>query len=87
MQFETLQSANVLRVYYGGRRLHCHIRSLPNAKPATTVAVLITPPIASLDHSSVAQWKRAGPITQRSVDRNYSLLYFFVRSRLLSKCC
>ena len=26
------------------------------------------------DHSSVAQWKRAGLITQRSVDRNYSLL-------------
>ena len=24
--------------------------------------------------SSVAQWKRAGPITQRSVDRNYALL-------------
>ncbi len=32
--------------------------------------------------SSVAQWKRAGLITQRSVDRNYSLLYtsfFFFR--------
>ena len=25
-------------------------------------------------NSSVAQWKRAGLITQRSVDRNYSLL-------------
>ena len=24
--------------------------------------------------SRVAQWKRAGPITQRSVDRNYALL-------------
>jgi hypothetical protein len=24
----------------------------------------------------VAQWKRAGPITQRSVDRNYALLFF-----------
>ena len=24
--------------------------------------------------SRVAQWKRAGPITQRSVDRNHSLL-------------
>ena len=24
--------------------------------------------------SRVAQWKRAGPITQRSVDRNYPLL-------------
>ena len=33
--------------------------------------------------SRVAQWKRAGPITQRSVDRNYALLIyifcFFVR--------
>ena len=27
--------------------------------------------------SSVAQWKRAGPITQRSMDRNHSLLHFF----------
>ena len=25
-------------------------------------------------YSRVAQWKRAGPITQRSVDRNYALL-------------
>ena len=28
----------------------------------------------SLTDSRVAQWKRAGPITQRSVDRNYALL-------------
>ena len=28
--------------------------------------------------SRVAQWKRAGPITQRSVDRNYALLNVFV---------
>ena len=27
--------------------------------------------------SRVAQWKRAGPITQRSVDRNYALLNAF----------
>ena len=27
--------------------------------------------------SRVAQWKRAGPITQRSVDRNYALLAAF----------
>ena len=27
--------------------------------------------------SRVAQWKRAGPITQRSVDRNYALLKSF----------
>ena len=26
----------------------------------------------------MAQWKRAGPITQRSVDRNYALLNGFV---------
>lgn len=30
--------------------------------------------------SRVAQWKRAGPITQRSVDRNYALLKYFVTS-------
>ena len=51
-----------------------------------------------LNHSRVAQWKRAGPITQRSVDRNYALLrkYFPLRIKLLilifidqivSKCC
>ena len=28
----------------------------------------------SSNDSRVAQWKRAGPITQRSVDRNYVLL-------------
>ena len=27
--------------------------------------------------SRVAQWKRAGPITQRSVDRNHALLSIF----------
>ena len=27
--------------------------------------------------SRVAQWKRAGPITQRSVERNHALLEFF----------
>ena len=33
--------------------------------------------------SRVAQWKRAGPITQRSVDRNYALLIFgsFISTR------
>ena len=30
--------------------------------------------------SRVAQWKRAGPITQRSVDRNYALLSFFFKT-------
>ena len=33
-----------------------------------------------LINSRVAQWKRAGPITQRSVDRNYALLISFVLS-------
>ena len=27
-------------------------------------------------NSRVAQWKRAGPINQRSEDRNLALLYF-----------
>ena len=32
--------------------------------------------------SRVAQWKRAGPITQRSVDRNHALLrtFFFLET-------
>ena len=29
----------------------------------------------------MAQWKRAGPITQRSVDRNHALLNTFLYSR------
>ena len=29
-------------------------------------------------NSRVAQWKRAGPITQRSVDRNHALLMFLL---------
>ena len=33
--------------------------------------------IAVVWTSRVAQWKRAGPITQRSVDRNHALLEFF----------
>ncbi len=41
-------------------------------------------------YSSVAQWKRAGLITQRSVDRNYSLLlplfFSFFRERKEKKC-
>ena len=37
----------------------------------------------SESNSRVAQWKRAGPITQRSVDRNYALLTFFVASGVI----
>ena len=33
--------------------------------------------------SRVAQWKRAGPITQRSVDRNHALLDIFFTVLLL----
>ena len=33
--------------------------------------------ITTWQKSSVAQWKRAGPITQRSMDRNHPLLSFF----------
>ena len=42
--------------------------------------------------SRVAQWKRAGPITQRSVDRNHALLVIFhllsivVQDCLLEEC-
>ena len=33
--------------------------------------------ITTRQKSSVAQWKRAGPITQRSMDRNHPLLTLF----------
>ena len=33
--------------------------------------------VKMMSWSRVAQWKRAGPITQRSVDRNYALLKHF----------
>ena len=42
-----------------------------------------------LNHSRVAQWKRAGPITQRSVDRNYALLrilFLFLFSICVVNC-
>lgn len=32
---------------------------------------------SAASQSRVAQWKRAGPITQRSVDRNHALLITF----------
>ena len=35
------------------------------------------------EKSRVAQWKRAGPITQRSVDRNYALLVFFYSVKIV----
>ena len=35
---------------------------------------------ASKQASRVAQWERAGPITQRSMDRNHPLLSFFLFS-------
>ena len=38
----------------------------------------IQPDIYHCKNSRVAQWKRAGPITQRSVDRNHALLKFFL---------
>ena len=34
--------------------------------------------------SRVAQWKHAGPITQRSVDRNYALLEIFFPFSIIS---
>ena len=36
---------------------------------------------AILNKSRLAQWKRAGPITQRSVDRNHGLLTIFFIAR------
>ena len=37
--------------------------------------VASAPSMSHLEHGSrVAQWKRAGPITHRSVDRNHALL-------------
>ena len=41
---------------------------------------------ASSIRSRVAQWKRAGPITQRSVDRNHALLCIFCTVLFLSLC-
>ncbi len=47
----------------GTKRARCRWSSSVSAPPAPS--------------SRVAQWKRAGPITQRSVDRNHALLVFF----------
>ena len=40
--------------------------------PVCTVMVVVAEQV-----SRVAQWERAGPITQRSMDRNHPLLAFF----------
>ena len=37
-----------------------------------------------LYHSRVAQWKRAGPITQRSVDRKHALLIILFLQKIVS---
>ena len=39
--------------------------------------VIVEKCVSLLIYSRVAQWERAGPITQRSMDRNHPLLLFF----------
>ena len=69
-------------VHFCGREFESHSWQTPFSCPLCVCAALfltanqiymksLTQP--SMD-SRVAQWKRAGPITQRSVDRNYALL-------------
>ena len=61
-------------------------KSFPPIKVA--IKVTIVSPSVYLNQntdSRVAQWKRAGPITQRSVDRNYALLNFFLSFNILNK--
>ena len=63
------------------------------SNPTSDMDFLFSPPWPMLQHcrelvatrlwlwfkdSRVAQWKRAGPITQRSVDRNHALLNLFL---------
>ena len=56
---------------------------------ATEIISSIVPILFTLvdTDSRVAQWKRAGPITQRSVDRNYALLdtFYFLTTWQLVK--
>jgi hypothetical protein len=44
--------------------------------PGLALLVNIKGSFKNVEKSRVAQWKRAGPITQKSVDRNYALLIF-----------
>ena len=62
---------------------------ISRTNPATVPQLRPDLDAAMIDHhangdsstgSRVAQWKRAGPITQRSVDRNHALLNFFIFS-------
>ncbi|KAG8232998.1 hypothetical protein J437_LFUL013662, partial [Ladona fulva] len=48
-----------------------HNPEVRGSKPRSAILFI------SFFNSRVAQWKRAGPITQRSVDRNHALLTFF----------
>ena len=61
-------------VHFCGRGFESHFWQklfLPKVRPWQSQYLILLP---SCNHSRVAQWKRAGPITQRSVDRNYALL-------------
>jgi len=40
------------------------------------IKIYMATAIFAIDESRVEQWKRAGPITQRSVDGNHALLIF-----------
>ena len=54
-----------------------HFVAWPNISSYYQCLVLCPTKGTPSGYSRVAQWKRAGPITQRSVDRNHALLKFF----------
>jgi hypothetical protein len=53
-----------------------HFVAWPNISSYYQCLVLCPTKGTPSGYSRVAQWKRAGPITQRSVDRNHALLEF-----------
>ena len=54
------------------KRIRQNLHYMASEEPHTRSRVLKIP-----NTSRMAQWKRAGPITRGSVDRNYLLLIFF----------
>ena len=57
-----------------------------HSTPINSLRPIITAYQNSMWCSRVAQWKRAGPITQRSVDRNHALLVILSAAGSVQTC-
>ena len=58
-------------------KLSCHLRSTPLYRDSDEISLYNSEELLWNADSRVAQWKRAGLITQRSEDQNLALLWLF----------